>query len=523
MARQAEFQKASLRPGVAPDPELTPTRANQPPAVRSQVVVHTTNERMRQHIANGYWGADAAPADRGAVAKAIVGLSIGGATHVEPPEHPQASPVKTYEEYSRSDQRRIAAHARGLGLTPKVIRANAGDLMDQGKARAAATGGTNALGHHWYSDEHQAIVGRARDEGVDQGKLTAVTAALSPTVPWERGGKKVNLDLATHAARLHRDNPQVTITPAHASHLQRVQENAASNTMMGRSSENWHSYVGTHHVNDLPSHVVATLASFSGKAGVDKHKDETGNVTHTTPSPAFASHGIQGFAALQPLAQARSRQNVTKAMDILRGHATADDALNKLGSPKPRTFNDNLSAPYDNPARVTVDRWAVRGVANTDSSNDSGVISRMKVGKGRKGDPIPQASDEAQHQGVYAFIQHHIARASAERGLHGQEGQAIAWTHVKGEHEGFGQFDAPTSHSEGDIAGLGAKDRTGAEMGARRSEDAASNQRRQAASQGRAGQYESELSAHLATARQHPVHGTVFPGERGYNEAKNLR
>lgn len=421
-----------------------------------------------------------------------------GAPEYDTPD-PQRAPVTEFSKLPKSDQRRIQRHARGLGLTAGVVRANLHDLLDKANERAssleeqspgsrragmvvssspgstsAATAPT-AIGHDWYRDEHRRIRDAATQVGVPHSHLTAATAALSPTVPWEAGGKHVNLNLATKTAQLLHDDPTVTITRGHAEHLHADQV-ANPDSYAGRNPVNWHSLVGTHKVSDLPSHVVATLGSFSGKGGTTKVK--RGGKTIEKPDKSFRGAGLEPMQDLGFLAQARNRQNVTKALDVLRGNTTAGEALSPLGSPKPRTFNDNLAAPYRSPGRATIDRWAIRGMSGTTNKNDEGVINKMTVPKGpttagqtltqdekgylRNGKRItseqaakhevdPQASDEAQHHGIYLYLQHHMAHVARSRGLHAQEAQAIAWSQIKGEHEGFSQFGGALPH-EDDIA-----------------------------------------------------------------------
>lgn len=394
--------------------------------------------------------------------------AMGAPLH-ETPE-PQHAPVTAYSQLPKSDQRRIANHARTLGLTPGVVRANLHDLLDKAQGRASAleehdpgsmragirvgsSPGTTSsvtppapIGRDWYLTEHRRIRDAAQSVGVPHSHMTAATAALSPTVPWESGGKHVNLNLATKTAQLVKDNPQITITREHAQHLHDDQMNNPD-SYAGRNPVNWHSLVGTHHVNDLPSHVVATLGSFSGRGGTTKVKRAGGTVEK--PDKTFRGAGLEPIAPLAHLAQARNRQNATKALDILRGRTTAGEALSPLGSPKPRTFNDNLGAPYASPGRATIDRWAIRGASGTTSENDEGVVNRMKVRKGTKKEAregLPQASDEAQEHGTYLYLQHHMAHVARSRGLHAQEAQAIAWMQIKGEHEGFSQFGGALPH-----------------------------------------------------------------------------
>lgn len=376
-------------------------------------------------------------------------------------DNPQHAPVTEFSKLSRSDRQRITRHAKNLGLTAGVVRTNLHDLLDKANERAVGVHqqlpqgqqllgeGPVPVGRDWYLTEHREIGRRASQVGVPQSHLTAATAALSPTVPWEAGGKKVNLNLAGKTAEmLHRD-PAVTITREHADHLHADQTNNPS-SYAGRNPVDWHSLVGTHRVSDLPSHVVATLGSFSGRGGTFRKKNNDGTVTEK-PDKTFRGAGLEPMHDLGFMAQARNRQNVTKAVDILRSNTTAGEALSPLGSPKPRTFNDNLSAPYANPARATIDRWAIRGASGTTNEDDKGVVGKMKVNKGTKKEAkqgLPQASDEAQSHGMYLYLQHHMAHVAAQRGMHAQEAQAVAWTQVKGEHEGHAQFGSALPHEQ---------------------------------------------------------------------------
>lgn len=377
------------------------------------------------------------------------------------------TPVKTWDDYSEGDRARIEAHASSIGLTPDKVRRNTGHLLDTATQRAQAQPGVTdtrhatPLGRDWYYDEGREAQGAAQDVGVSSAKMIGATAAMSPTVQWESAtGKKVNLNLAKKVSRLTQENPTVTITRAHADHLMASQE-ADPNSYAGRNPVDWHSRVGTHHVNDLSSHELATLGSFSGRAGHVKQTDPETGERIKTPTRTFASHGITPIKDLSFMAEARGRPNVTKALDIVRGDATTDEALSGYGTPKPRTFNDNLSAPYDSPQRATVDRWAIRGAAGLKptgrpltggtqptytKADDAPVVGKMKTPKGRRGQELPQASEEAAQQGLYAYIQHHVAGVANARGFHAQEAQAVAWTQLKGQTEGFRQFGTAMPH-----------------------------------------------------------------------------
>lgn len=387
--------------------------------------------------------------------------------------------VATWDQYSDADKARIEAHARSIGLDPDTIRRNTGHLLDQATQRAQAQPGVTdlrhaaPLGRDWYYEEGGHAQRAAEHEGVSSAKMIGATAAMSPTVQWESAtGNKVNLNLARKAARLTEDNPTITITRAHADHLNAAQQDPRSH--LGRNPVDWDALVGTHHVNDLSTHVLSTLGSFSGRAGHVKEMDPETGEKIKTPTRTFASHGIQPFKQLSFMAEARGRPNVAKALDVLRGDKSTGEAMSGYGTPKPRTFNDNLSAPYASPRRATIDRWAIRGAAGITptgrgrgggpsytGADDASVMNRMKVAKGtaaptiagpadettgrktRVPNPmagVTPASERAQQQGIYAYIQHHVADVANARGYHAQEAQAIAWTQLKGATEGFRQF-----------------------------------------------------------------------------------
>lgn len=368
-------------------------------------------------------------------------------------EHAETVPWKDYAPHK---QAHIEKHMRETyGITGPLVEARAGAFLDAALTRHKAARpdfapfpASTLPGRDWYLNEGHELAGRVRQQNteletpIDVGRAINGAAIISPNTVWQAGSRKVNADLTVSAARLiGTPSEDLRVEARHAAHLKRDAE-ARPNSVLARSMAQGldpQSLVGDRNVGNRSSEELALLGSYSGTSTKPNRKKRADGSVEITPNVNFASDAYgespPPIPTLAFIPEAQSRHNVTNALKVMRKETSIEQALSR-NARKPRTFNTNLLTPFgvESAGRSTVDRWEADALTGGALGNP---LPQIPMGRGN----AQVLSEEERDNGIYAFLEHHAAKAAGKRGLFPHEGQSSRWVHIKGMTEGFGQFD----------------------------------------------------------------------------------
>jgi hypothetical protein len=377
-----------------------------------------------------------------------------------------ATPTLRWEDLNRAERKHITKHMESLGITGKSVSDMAGAHLDAALNRHLE-GGTHPdqasatlPGRDWYLNEGSEVAARAVAQGSDPAKTIDAAAIISPATPWQnQAGTKVNADIALKIAKTAdpKNTEPLTITQEQVNH---IKADAAARPLSHNAYDVNHgvphdSWVGTKPVNERSAKEIATIGGMSNptteKTMIVRRGDENVELPRTNFAADIYDTGAKAEPSLSYIAETKGRREVGTAIDVIRGNKNAEDALPQ-SSPKPRSFRANLQAPYDHPGTRTIDRWDQRQLMGKELGSSVPKIpktaashtemtasgnSKMVTPPGVRAHMVGLIHD----QGANAFLQHHAAKASTERGLPiSSEAQSIGWIQRKGMVEGFGQF-----------------------------------------------------------------------------------
>ena len=213
----------------------------------------------------------------------------------------QARPGSKTTTIAKAGQRLLSLaalepHLADRPITHSGAAAARVGLVQRGGARALREG--TDPGHNWYFQHHAKLAQVADYTGHERSKVIAASAVMSP-----------------------QNNPEQELTAVAA--LSRAHHAKASMTIgheAARQDPSLADWAGrTIHPSAL------TSAQLAGASAVGVREHITGNVDLA----AIAKGGVKG--------------NVTKAVDVLRGHIAPHEAINPRTSPKVWSYHENIA------------------------------------------------------------------------------------------------------------------------------------------------------------------------------------
>ena len=202
----------------------------------------------------------------------------------------------------------VGEHLVDRPITHAGAAAHRVALVQRGGQRTLREG--TDPGHNWYFAHNRKLDNIAYATGHDKDRVVAASAVMSPQNNPEQELTAVHA--LAHAHSHPKATIQVTQTAADAARAAGAEDSSmpSLDDYVGRSMS----------VHEIPSAHLAAMST----AGVREHI-----ITNAVDLPAIAKGGVKG--------------NVTKAIDVLRGHVAPHEAINPQSSPKVWSYHENIA------------------------------------------------------------------------------------------------------------------------------------------------------------------------------------
>ena len=214
--------------------------------------------------------------------------------------NPEASEISQNKAQRRLlSQKALAPTFENTPITHEGAAEHRYSLVRAGVERSTAE--DLPTGHHWYFEHNRRLSNVSRLTGHSHDAVVAASAVMSP-----QNNPEQELTSVTALAMAHADpNASVTIPKSLA------REHPIFNDFAGRSV----------HPSQLTPHQMAHLST----VGVREQVQTSGNVN------------------LDAMAKGGVKENVTKAIQVLRGHVAPHEAIDPRTSPKVWSYHKNIA------------------------------------------------------------------------------------------------------------------------------------------------------------------------------------